>query len=460
MDHLHQEINDRITLSDFKRAVITPYTVRTCINKLKPGKSDGKDNFYSDHLINSGDRLFVLLSIVFNSMIVHGYTPDDLLCSSIISIPKDIKLSASNSDNYRGISLFNSICKVYDMLIIDICHQQLKTSDMQFGFKSKHSTIMCTAVYLEIISYYLNRNSNVYSCLLDASKAFDRVNYGKLFRILIDRNLPFCIIRCIKDSYIRQQVTVIWDNYHSLPFNISNGVKQGGVLSPILFTVYIDDLLKKLRNSGIGCCMNNVYTGVVAYADDITLLSPSVRGLNSMLVICSEYAVDNNIIFNASKTMCIKYGETVKDCEKVICNNVNISWCINIKHLGTYIDSSLTDKFDCNRKNSAFVGSINKLLSNFYMVQPEILCNLFKLYCCSLYGAQLWYFNSAGFEKCCFYWNKAIRKIFKLPYQTHRWMLGPLSNQLHIIRTIIFAYFKSDKFYVHMSKFDCKYMYQ
>ena len=76
----------------------------------------------------------------------------------------------------RGISLVNSIGKLFDYVIINLYDKQLKTSDMQFGFKSNHSTTMCSAIYMEIINQYKMKGSNVYSCMLDASKAFDRVH--------------------------------------------------------------------------------------------------------------------------------------------------------------------------------------------------------------------------------------------------------------------------------------------
>ena len=60
---------------------------------------------------------------------------------------------------------------------------------MQFGFKSNHSTVLCTAIYIETINHYVNKGSNVYSCLLDASKAFDKVHWGRLFKILIERKV-------------------------------------------------------------------------------------------------------------------------------------------------------------------------------------------------------------------------------------------------------------------------------
>ena len=81
-------------------------------------------------------------------MITHGYNAIDLRISSIVSIPKDPTSFLTSSDNYRGISLFYSIFKVFDYTILDLCNDYFMTSDMQFGFKNKHSTIMCSLAYI------------------------------------------------------------------------------------------------------------------------------------------------------------------------------------------------------------------------------------------------------------------------------------------------------------------------
>ena len=96
---------------------------------------------------------------------------------------------------------------------------------------------MCTLVYKEVISLYINNNTSVYSCLLDASKAFDRVHLGKLFSILLHKDIPTTVVRLYFDSYSRQKARVGWNNIMSEYFSVSNGVKQGGVLSSVLFSL-------------------------------------------------------------------------------------------------------------------------------------------------------------------------------------------------------------------------------
>ena len=78
----------------------------------------------------------------------------------------------------------------------------------------------------------------------------------------------YTIIRLLLDSYLRQLTCVAWGLFKSRYFSLSNGVKQGGVLSPILFTLYIDKLLIRLKHAHIGCHMNNIFTGALSYADD------------------------------------------------------------------------------------------------------------------------------------------------------------------------------------------------
>ncbi len=117
------------------------------------------------------------------------------------------------------------------------------SSNLQFIFKPGASTSLCTSMVQETISYYVNNGSNVYGLMLDAIKAFNRVNYCKLFRILLEKNICPLYCRLLLNMYVNQTLRVRCESTHSSYFNVSNVVKQGGVISPILFCIYIDGLL-------------------------------------------------------------------------------------------------------------------------------------------------------------------------------------------------------------------------
>ena len=126
---------------------------------------------------------------------------------------------------------------------------------------------------------------------------------------LQSRSRVTIVIRLFFNSYIRQEARVSWGSHFSCYFHLRNGVKQGGsVISAQLFTVYIDELLLDLEHSGYGCHLGDTlitFTVVLSYADNITLICPSLRGMNCMLKICSDFAENFSLTFNINKSMCI-----------------------------------------------------------------------------------------------------------------------------------------------------------
>ena len=186
------------------------------------------------------------------------------------SYPKD----PSCSLNYRAVALASTVSKVLEHLIFKKYSSSFCTSSLQFGFKPGYSTTLCTGVVKNVVSRYIHRGSSVLGCFLDASKAFDLVDHGMLFDKLLTRGLPVSIVRFLSSWYYAQQMCVRWNSSVSDSFHVSNGVRQGGVLSPMLFAVYVDSLLEMLEASGVGCYSGGCFIGAVCYADDIVLLAP------------------------------------------------------------------------------------------------------------------------------------------------------------------------------------------
>ena len=215
----------------------------TCaIGRMKPFKADGLEATSSDILINACTELHVHLGLLFNSMLIHGVSPCNLLISTLVPIPKNKNKSLNDSDNYRAIALGSIVGKVIDSVILEKHRHILLSDDLQYGFKAGHSTTQCSFVLEEVVDYYVRNKSPVFVVLLDASRAFDRIQYVKLFKLLLNRGLCSLIARFLAYMYTNQSLRVNWNSCNSGTFTTSNGVKQGGILSPILFCIYMDEL--------------------------------------------------------------------------------------------------------------------------------------------------------------------------------------------------------------------------
>ena len=195
--------------------------------------------------------------------------------------------------------------------------------------------------------------------------------------------MSYIFLCLIFDSYIRQKACVAWG---VLDLNTSYSKTELSMGFYLLFSLlYIDKLLVMLRTTGIGCHLGSAYSGALSYADDITLLCLSVWGLNKMIVLCCEYAKEYDITFNPKKTVCIKFGSKIHIDEHVSVNGFTVQWSESVRHLGNFAESTLSDSLDCRYKQSMFIGYVNKLISKFGHLQPHILINLFKTYCCSFF---------------------------------------------------------------------------
>ena len=170
--------------------------------------------------------------------------------------------------------------------------------------KKGASTVLCTALLKETIDYYTERDSGCYMLMLDASIAFDRVEYVRLFTLLRERALCPVVLRLIMNMYVNQCIQIKWNCMISEKYGIANGAKQGGVLSLILFGIYMVNLIKRLKDRNIGCKIGNNYVGVFCYADDLTLLSPTLTGLKCMLTICETYADEYKILLMHQSVNC------------------------------------------------------------------------------------------------------------------------------------------------------------
>ena len=137
----------------------------------------------------------------------------------------------------------------YTICLMNLIKSHLITKDNQFGFKKKHSADLCIFTVKSVIKYYNLYNSPVYSCFLDASKAYDRVNHWALFKKLLKRSISVIIVRILMFCYSKQEICIKWGNEASTCFTITNGVRQSGILSPTLFSIYSGDWMNCCNSS-------------------------------------------------------------------------------------------------------------------------------------------------------------------------------------------------------------------
>ena len=150
-----------------------------------------------EHVKYATDRICILLCLLFNAMIVHGYICQELMDTILIPIVKDKKGNISSKDNYRPIALTSVISKILESIFLIQYEECLSTTCNQFGFKKGLSTDLCAFSFKQVIDYYNSKGSPVFICYLDASKAFDRINFWVLFKKLLDRGLPNIIVRLL-----------------------------------------------------------------------------------------------------------------------------------------------------------------------------------------------------------------------------------------------------------------------
>ena len=393
---------------------------------MKKGKRDGTCDFSSDYLVHGTNALYVHLSLLLNAVFIHGCAPHDFFLSTVIPLVKSRKKPLNNSSNYRSIALSSVISKLLDIVLLNNNRTPLKCSEMQYGFRQKHSTVQCTFVLNETVEYYVSNRGSVHVMLLDASKAFDRAEYCKLFNVLRAKGLCPLVIRLLINMYVNQRIRVKWNNDTSDWIHVLNGVKQGGIASPILFTNYVDGLLNRLSESNFGCYVGHQYCGCLGYADDITLLAPTKFSSYRMLEICDDYAKDYDIMFNADKSHYIHFTKGRNASSSSIAwNGKNIVSSSREQHLGNLIGVS-PDSARVKQSVNDFNRRVNQLNVNFSNVCLNVKYVLFKTFCMPLYGCQLWDFSSHHCNSFFTAWRKAIRRLLMISPRSH-------SNLLHLI---------------------------
>lgn len=449
LNHLRQYITERIDSSSLQDVLrITPELVTEAIGHLKNNKSDPTNQISSDALKNAPTILCEQLANLFKQFLIHGHVSSILMLSTLIPIIKDKLGDSSSSNNYRSIAISSLILKIFDWVILILHEKELGMDELQFGFQRKTSTNMCTWLVVESIDYFQRNGSDVYACVMDMSKAFDHVRHSTLFWKLIKKGISLISIRLLSIMYEKQIANVRWNNILSNTFPVKNGVKQGGVLSPWLYCAYIDDLFDLLRHNGTGCWVNGMFVGIVGYADDLLLLSPSLDGLQEMVNNCEIFARSHNLTFSTHqdpkkcKTKCMAFLKKARNLKNILLNGRELPWVNSSKHLGIRISldiRGLTN--DLTEKRAQFINKTNDLIQEFHFADARTKVKINNIFNSHFYGSSLWDLFSWEAERLEKTWNVSQRILLGIPRNTHRYFIEPLTETRHIIFSLYSRFF-------------------
>ena len=389
-----------------------------CITNISTGKASG--GFVKPyHVLYGTPSLALHLHLLFNAFIQHSYVPHEFLCSIVTPVVKNTSGDYSDSSNYRPITLSSLVSQIFERAIKMKIGHLLDTDDLQFGFKPKHSTSHALFALTETVNYFNKHGSSVIASFLDCSKAFDKISHAGLFLKLIERNVPLCFINLLVYWMSNLTSQCRWQGFLSDSYAVTSGVKQGGVLSPIFFNVYINDLILKLKNAGCGCYINKKFFGAIMFADDLVLIAPTRSAMQLLIDISARYCDEHCLSFNAKKTKAMVFGKSFENISPIILNNESIQFVDEWEYLGCSIVSGKELKFSTKKILSSFRCSANSILTAVKKPTEPVLMRLLYSFAVPIltYASEAKSFSSADMHNCTVALNDAIRKIFSF----NRW---------------------------------------
>jgi len=428
-------MESRCNNSNLSNIYFTTENVIRTIKKLKPNTSAGPDQCPSNLYRNLVESISSPLAALFECLFINSYVPKDWRSASITPLHK--KGSRTDPSNYRPISLTCVCCKLMESIIkqqlLYYLNEHKLISKQQFGFLSRHSSCSQLLDCFNEWTIILDARDSIDCVYIDYSKAFDSVVHNKLLAKLsaygIEGNLFFWIKCFLCD---RTQYVVI-DGHCSSVHKVLSGVPQGSVLGPILFIIYINDIVDVVENN----CFCKLY------ADDVKLfarIDMSTNILQLSLNNIFEWSVKWQLTINAAKCNYLLIGNVKSYCINYHISNVLLPSVSNARDLGLTVSSNLKfSSYIVDITNKAFARSA-LILRSFVTRDPFILSLAFTTYVRPLveYCTPVWYPTSASdirlVEKVQRNFTKRITAISSLTYHQRLEHLSLDSLELRRLR--------------------------
>lgn len=398
---------------------ITPNEVWNILKKLPRRKAPGPDRITNTALRHSSKRVVLHITKILNSCLRFEYFPAKWKLATVVMIPKP-KADLTYTANHRPISLLNSLSKVFEITILSRLKKAAShlIRPEQFAFRSEHSTSIQLTKLLDDLSISFNRKERTAAIFLDFAKAFDKVWHEGLLSKMIDMHIPIQLILLIRSFLNNRKFQVKVGDAISTPEDIAAGVPQGSCLSPLLFTLYINDMSSSL------------VTKTNLFADDTMFFHTSMGKHHAALKLqehvnrASKWLIDWKITLNPQKSIAILFGD--KNPTNIPPLNLNghlIPWRSSVKYLGVTLDSRLTlskhIKLTCD-KARGIRAALYPMLGNSSPLPVRVKLNIVRMYITSIlsYAGPAWgaLINDTAWKKLEAVQSIALRTITNTPW--------------------------------------------
>jgi len=386
--------------------------VSKIIFDMKRGKAADIDGLTVEHLQYSHPIILVLLSKLFRLILVSRYIPTGFKRSYIVPIPKikDCRTKAMSCGDFRGIAICPLLSKVYEHCLLRQLQTFIKSEDNQFGFKKGVGCSHAIYTARHIVDRWVSKGFTANLCAIDLTKAFDKVNHHAILLKLMRSNIPLQILEIIEKLLSDCISCVRWGNSWSGEFTIEFGVRQGSVLSPFLFAIYVDGLASLCRPE------RELY--IILYADDILLLAPTVTALQALLHECEHELYLIDMAINFGKSSCVRIGARCDAVCATVASSCGqlIHWETELRYLGIYVVRSRTFKCSLTMAKRSFYRSANAVLAKICRrSSEEVILQLVRSKCLPalLYGLEACPLRSSDNSSLDFVVNRFFMKLFR-----------------------------------------------
>lgn len=285
---------------------ITPVEVIKAAHHLKKGKAAGIDGIKSEMLKEAISLLAPSLANLFNLILKDSCFPSAWRLSTLTPIHK--KGDKNLPKNCRGIAVSSNLCKLFCLILHDRLNKFVDSNTIipphQIGFRKGARTGDHILVLKTLIDKYINRagKSYLFVCFIDFSAAFDTIWRNALLYKLTQIGIGGKFLKIIQDIYASVSFVVKCENNITDSFETTVGVKQGCILSPIFFNIFLSDLPEIFDSDCDPVNLNGNSLNCLMYADDLILLSESAKGLQCALDRLHNYCMKWKLLVNIDKS--------------------------------------------------------------------------------------------------------------------------------------------------------------